>query len=365
MEMAGWHSGTRTARNMVDFYFRNQTAKELLAQIRRLELYDSCLPMERELAALSLEAGDWPVCEGGSVEWNLRIYDSPEAEYVDQSVEYPDIAGFPYFREWRWTCIMDKGTEGEELSGESWSFHSVQYAGITVISRLPFGIEDILDVSEGAEEWKVDRGNGGVQAYRPVSDLYEVTEESPDSNYATVMQVSADFIAGYEGPLYILSRNKETGQVKIASRVNSEQDILIDDTDIDRIIRGEKTDFYGEVVRIVEDMTKTYVNDILGTLRERGKAQYIVDAVMAYQNGGQAGVSASLGAGQLTDYDTIRKIVLQVMEERENGADGSNRAAADIMEMAEQPGSSGTDEILNLDDEALGGILQSLEAFKG
>lgn len=56
----------------------------------------------------------------------------------------------------------------------------------------------------------------------------------------------------------------------IASRVNSEQDILIDDTDIDRIIRGERADFYGEVVRIVEDMTKTYVNDILGTLRERG-----------------------------------------------------------------------------------------------
>ena len=56
----------------------------------------------------------------------------------------------------------------------------------------------------------------------------------------------------------------------IASRINSEQDILLDDTDIDRIIRGEKTDFYGETVRIVEDMTKTYVDDILGTLRERG-----------------------------------------------------------------------------------------------
>ena len=56
----------------------------------------------------------------------------------------------------------------------------------------------------------------------------------------------------------------------IASRINSEQDILLDDTDIDRIIQGEKTDFYGEVIRIVEDMTKTYVDDILGTLRERG-----------------------------------------------------------------------------------------------
>lgn len=98
---------------------------------------------------------------------------------------------------------------------------------------------------------------------------------------------------------------------------------------------------------------------------ERGKAQYIVDAVMAYQNGGPAKISVSSGAGRLTDYDTIRMIVLQVMEERENGAHGSNMAAADVIETAKQPGTASADEILNLDDEALSGILQSLEAFKG
>lgn len=97
---------------------------------------------------------------------------------------------------------------------------------------------------------------------------------------------------------------------------------------------------------------------------ERGKAQYIVDAVMAYQNGGPAKISVSSGAGRLTDYDTIRMIVLQVMEERENGAHGSNMAAADVIETAKQPGTASADEILNLDDEALSGILQSLEAFK-
>ena len=43
---------------------------------------------------------------------------------------------------------------------------------------------------------------------------------------------------------------------------------------------------------------------------ERGKAQYIVDAVMAYQNGGQAGVSVLSGAGRIADYEAIRKIVL-------------------------------------------------------
>lgn len=98
---------------------------------------------------------------------------------------------------------------------------------------------------------------------------------------------------------------------------------------------------------------------------ERGKAQYIVDAVMAYQNGGPAKISVSSGAGRLTDYDTIRMIVLQVMEERENGAYGSNMTAAGAMETAQQEETSGASGLAGLDDDALGGILQSLEAFKG
>lgn len=85
---------------------------------------------------------------------------------------------------------------------------------------------------------------------------------------------------------------------------------------------------------------------------ERGKAQYIVDAVMAYQNGGQAGVSVLSRVGGLADYKTIRKIVLQVIEERENRAYSSNRTAAGAMETVEQPGTVGADEMLNLDDDA-------------
>lgn len=98
---------------------------------------------------------------------------------------------------------------------------------------------------------------------------------------------------------------------------------------------------------------------------ERGKAQYIVDAVMAYQRGRQAGVSVLSGTEGLTDYETIRKIVLQVMEERENGAYNGNRTVAKKKETAGQAESLGQNELTGLDDEALGGILQSLEAFKG
>lgn len=56
----------------------------------------------------------------------------------------------------------------------------------------------------------------------------------------------------------------------IISRVNSEYDILLEDADVDSIIRGEQTDYEKPVIRMVQEMTKTYVDDLLGTLRERG-----------------------------------------------------------------------------------------------
>ena len=52
-----------------------------------------------------------------------------------------------------------------------------------------------------------------------------MTEESPDSYYAIVMQVSADFEASYEDSLYILSRNKETGKVKIMKYISSQEEL--------------------------------------------------------------------------------------------------------------------------------------------
>lgn len=53
------------------------------------------------------------------------------------------------------------------------------------------------------------------------------------------------------------------------------------------------------------------------------------------------------------------------MEERESGAYGSNVAAAGAMKTAQQAKTSGANGLAGLDEDALGGILQSLEAFKG
>lgn len=126
---------------------------------------------------------------------------------------------------------------------------------------------------------------------------------------------------------------------------------------------GKKNPFVTTVGFNRHDPAHVEVAQFLNSM-ERGKAQYIVDAVIAYQNGGQAGVSALSGTERMADYEAIRKIVLQVMEERENGAYGGNMAAG-AMETAQQEETSGASGLAGLDDSALGDILQSLDAFKG
>ena len=56
----------------------------------------------------------------------------------------------------------------------------------------------------------------------------------------------------------------------IISRINSEYDVLLEASDIDCIIKNENTDYEEAVIRTVREMTKTYVADLLGDLRERG-----------------------------------------------------------------------------------------------
>lgn len=57
---------------------------------------------------------------------------------------------------------------------------------------------------------------------------------------------------------------------RIISRVSSDFDLLLEDTDIDTIILGKNSDYIDSVIRLVKQMTKQYVDDFLGAFRERG-----------------------------------------------------------------------------------------------
>lgn len=66
---------------------------------------------------------------------------------------------------------------------------------------------------------------------------------------------------------------------KIISGINSEYDILLEESDIDSILQGN-TEFYEQaVVRMTEGMVQDFVKDLLNSIRERGidtKAAYTV-----------------------------------------------------------------------------------------
>lgn len=66
----------------------------------------------------------------------------------------------------------------------------------------------------------------------------------------------------------------ENGVIKlyhiISSRINSEYDILLEDFDIDCILKKQMTQFSFAVIENVLNITQSFTEDLLGILRERG-----------------------------------------------------------------------------------------------
>jgi plasmid segregation protein ParM len=57
---------------------------------------------------------------------------------------------------------------------------------------------------------------------------------------------------------------------QIIARVNSDRDILLDESDIDAILKGGHSCFSDEVKRIVNNTAQMFISDLFGKLRERG-----------------------------------------------------------------------------------------------
>ena len=105
-----------------------------------------------------------------------------------------------------------------------------------------------------------------------------------------------------------------------------------------------------------EDPDHVYVAEFLNSLG-RGKAQYIVKSVLAYQNGKQNGEILQPAENPF-DYDTIKQIVLQVMEEREMQTGNVIGTVQEIESEKEN------DLLQGFDEDALTGIVESLQAFQ-
>lgn len=110
-----------------------------------------------------------------------------------------------------------------------------------------------------------------------------------------------------------------------------------------------------------DDQDHIYVAELLNSMG-RGKAQYIVKAVMLYQNMQESG-EAPQSAGSVYDYERIRRVVLQVIEERERQLGQPVKEMGAVEEPQKEPEQE-EDMLMSMDDDTLSGIMASLAAFQ-
>lgn len=122
---------------------------------------------------------------------------------------------------------------------------------------------------------------------------------------------------------------------------------------------GKKNAFVTTIGFNRNDPNHVAVAELLNGMK-RGKAQYIVNAVLAYQGRGKAG--EPLPIGQVPDYEQIRSFVLQVIEEHEQQKRGFEETTGIPEKQKKMEVSRDMD--FGLDDAAMEGIMASLEAFK-
>lgn len=109
-----------------------------------------------------------------------------------------------------------------------------------------------------------------------------------------------------------------------------------------------------------DDPDHIYVAKLLNSMG-RGKAQYIVKAVMLYQDMQESG--EKVPTGSTYDYERIRRVVLQIIEERERQMGVTVREVT-LPEEKKKEQELEEDMLTNLDEDALNGIMASLAAFQ-
>ena len=110
-----------------------------------------------------------------------------------------------------------------------------------------------------------------------------------------------------------------------------------------------------------DDPDHVRVAELLNSMG-RGKAQYLVKAVLAYQNMQENGQIPMLSGGQV-DYELLRRMVFQILDERDgkqgHASISENNQGTEGREQEEN------DLLQGFDDTELDGMMASILAFQG
>ena len=109
-----------------------------------------------------------------------------------------------------------------------------------------------------------------------------------------------------------------------------------------------------------DDPDHVRVAELLNSMG-RGKAQYLVKAVLAYQNMQEKGQTSSL-AGSSVDYELLRRMVFQILDERDGKQ--SLMPEHETKQELKEERQEENDLLQEFDEADLEGMLASIMAFQ-
>lgn len=124
------------------------------------------------------------------------------------------------------------------------------------------------------------------QAYAAAIPIYHRLREIPKAVVIDIGGFTADYLLLNQGEADLSACDSlENGVIilynSIKSKINADLDLLLEESDVDAILKGKTDEFDDEVVHIVHRQAQTFVNDLVGRLRERmidlrtGKAVFV------------------------------------------------------------------------------------------
>jgi len=121
---------------------------------------------------------------------------------------------------------------------------------------------------------KISEVSAYPQAFAAAMSVYGMIRSLPRVVVLDIGGFTADYLLIKNGQADLsVCDSLENGIIilynQIISKVNSEMDILLDESDVDAILKGTPYGFNGNILRVVDELAQTFISDLLSKLRER------------------------------------------------------------------------------------------------
>ena len=112
------------------------------------------------------------------------------------------------------------------------------------------------------------------QAYAAAIPVFQKLRQYPKTTVIDIGGFTADYLIMKNGePDLAACDSLENGVItlynRIKAKINADLDMLLDESDIDAVLKEQQTEYDDTVIHIINELAQAFIDDLFGKLRER------------------------------------------------------------------------------------------------